>query len=119
VITGIVRQTADGWSVEHRYTAQDTPELITVAWRITGTSRTGAVAFAPALADGLEVSSGSGEGDRWSAYASGGSLVVVTEHEGTIRRDPLPCPRVRAGVETRYRSGRWEKWTKRAGWVAA
>jgi hypothetical protein len=117
MITGIVRQTTDGWSVEHRYAAQDTPETITIAWRVTATSRTGAVAFAPTLADGLEVASG--EGDHWSAYANGGNLVLLTEHEGTMRRHPLPCPRVRAGIETRYRDGRWEKWTKRGGWVAA
>ena len=33
--------------------------------------------------------------------------------------EPIPCPRVRAGIETRYRSGRWEKYLKREGWVRA
>lgn len=31
---------------------------------------------------------------------------------------PLPCPKVRKGVETRYRNGRWEK-CLRTGWTAA
>lgn len=34
---------------------------------------------------------------------------------------PIPCPKVRKGVETRwdrYR-GRWEKYLKASGWVAA
>jgi hypothetical protein len=32
---------------------------------------------------------------------------------------PIPCPKVRAGIQTRYRNGRWEKYLKSAGWVAA
>lgn len=31
---------------------------------------------------------------------------------------PIPCPKVRKGIETRYRHGRWEK-CLRAGWVSA
>lgn len=31
---------------------------------------------------------------------------------------PLPCPKVRTGIETRYRDGRWQK-LLRDGWVPA
>jgi hypothetical protein len=31
----------------------------------------------------------------------------------------IPCPRVRGGIETRYWNGRWEKYLKAQGWVAA
>lgn len=32
---------------------------------------------------------------------------------------PVPCPKVRRGLETRWRRGRWEKCLKREGWVPA
>lgn len=32
---------------------------------------------------------------------------------------PLECPRVRKGLDVRYRNGRWEKYLKTKGWVAA
>ena len=31
---------------------------------------------------------------------------------------PVPPPKVRAGIETRYRRGQWEKYLKSKGWVA-
>lgn len=33
--------------------------------------------------------------------------------------EPIPAPKTKAGTETRYRCGRWEKYTKTRGWVAA
>lgn len=32
---------------------------------------------------------------------------------------PLPCPKVRKGTEVRYHNGRWEKYLKTKGWIAA
>jgi hypothetical protein len=36
-----------------------------------------------------------------------------------IDREPIPAPKTRRGEAVRYRSGRWEKWTKRRGWVSS
>lgn len=36
-----------------------------------------------------------------------------------ITEEPVPAPKVRAGIETRWRKGGWEKYLKRDGWVAA
>ncbi len=33
--------------------------------------------------------------------------------------EPIPRPKVRKGIETRFRNGRWEKYLKTKGWVAA
>jgi len=33
--------------------------------------------------------------------------------------NPIPCPRVVKGIETRWRNSRWEKYLKSEGWVAA
>src|ERR1017187_846501 len=30
---------------------------------------------------------------------------------------PIPCPKVRKGIETRWRNSRWEKYLKSEGWV--
>jgi hypothetical protein len=32
---------------------------------------------------------------------------------------PIPCPKVRKGIETRWRNSRWEKYLKSEGWVIA
>ena len=48
----------------------------------------------------------------WSADVAVRSECDRTESE------PLPCPKVRKGIETRYRNGRWEKRLK-TGWVPA
>ncbi len=42
----------------------------------------------------------------------GQTMPIVTE------REPIPCPKVRKGIETRYERGRWEKHLK-TGWTVA
>jgi hypothetical protein len=36
-----------------------------------------------------------------------------------VETSEIPCPKVRKGIETRYHNGRWEKYTKQGGWIAA
>ncbi len=33
--------------------------------------------------------------------------------------EPIPCPKVKKGTETRYRHGEWQKYLRSAGWVTA
>jgi hypothetical protein len=33
--------------------------------------------------------------------------------------EPYPCPKVRKGIETEYRNGRWMKYLRSEGWVYA
>ena len=100
------------WAVEHSYPFQDEPIMLTVAWRVIGVRRDGA--DAPEMRDGLAMEYANG---KWSAYANGGYLVLMTEEHGTATEAPIPQPRCR--VETRYRSGRWEKYLAARGWAAA
>lgn len=37
----------------------------------------------------------------------------------SMTKAPVPCPKVRAGIETRWRGGYWQKYLKAKGWVAA
>lgn len=32
---------------------------------------------------------------------------------------PIPCPKVRKGIDTQWRNGKWEKYLKTRGWVLA
>jgi len=34
-------------------------------------------------------------------------------------RVPVPCPKVRKGIETRWHNGQWEKYLKSQGWISA
>lgn len=34
-------------------------------------------------------------------------------------REPVPLPKVRKGIETRWSHGEWQKYLKQRGWVAA
>ena len=116
MIHGTVRQAGREWTVEHRYSVFAEPQWNTVAWKVTGARRTGP--FAPDLADGLAVDHCGMGSDRFQAYAQGDYLILETEHEGTVTLSDYPCPKVRGGIATRYRNGRWEK-CLRAGWVPA
>ena len=46
--------------------------------------------------------------------AQGGSTKSAVEET-----EPVPAPKVRKGTETRWHGGRWEKYSKREGWVIA
>jgi len=36
-----------------------------------------------------------------------------------VEETPIPCPKVRKGIETRFYRGTWQKYLKAAGWTAA
>lgn len=62
-------------------------------------------------------------GFGYSLKFPGHGFWIEVRYEGTARADrseeiPNPCPKVRAGIPTRYRQGRWEKCLK-AGWTCA
>lgn len=54
----------------------------------------------------------------------GNRLIVQLIDGGTTKAikhtiEPIPCPKVRAGIETRWRDGYWQKHLRSKGWVAA
>jgi hypothetical protein len=106
--------------VVNRWPMSDEPEVIT-SWYPTGIP---ARDYPDYLGQRLECL-GSGqyrpEGPRVNGFRpqfvfallkGGDTLPEFTE------REPLPCPKVRKGTETRYCQGRWEK-LLRKGWVPA
>jgi hypothetical protein len=77
------------------------PVEYTVLWRVTRVARSPYRPGFPADGDVLQ---------------DVGSSCGVANYESSER--PIPPPKVRAGIEVRYTSGRWEK-LLRKGWVAA
>lgn len=114
-MTGTIRQYNGQLVIEYQYPATVEPVLIGVRWAVEGAKRTGP--FAPELTPGIVVSYR--DRDTWQAYAQGDYLIVHSAHEGTpMDATPIDCPKVRKGTETRYYCGRWEKYSKREGWIA-
>ena len=52
-----------------------------------------------------------------------GPTIRLTEGGATkstkYEKHPIPCPKVRKGIQTRYDHGYWMKYLKSEGWVAA
>ncbi len=65
-----------------------------------------------------------GEG-RYTFTVNGGRQITVELLDGgkTLpihsEEQPIPCPKVRAGIETRWNGNYWQKYLKSQGWVAA
>lgn len=118
MITGTLRRIDGKWYVDHSYSMHDEPTLCTVRWPVTDFARRGSYGPAPEPVDGLEMTHESGHGAQWQAYKHGGYLIAVTPDQGEAIKTPIPCPKVRAGIETRYAYGKWEKALK-SGWVPA
>lgn len=127
---GILRGTPEtGWRIVSQFSQFNEPKMVTNTYTVFG-MRPGRGGYGPAgePKDGLEaryIRDSRHEFDgrtavRWSVYCGNGSyldIVAAETAEQTV--DDLPCPKVRKGIETRYRYGKWEKYSKREGWVTA
>ena len=54
-------------------------------------------------------------GPRWKVQLKDGEKTLSIE----TLKTPIPCPKVRAGIMTRYNSGEWQKYLKAKGWCTA
>lgn len=60
------------------------------------------------------------EGRYGGLLANGGRYAVRIDSKAkAVRAEtiPIPCPKVRKGLETRYANGHWQKYLKSEGWV--
>jgi hypothetical protein len=98
------------------------PTEIRHVWEIPSMRATGfgyctiddAIGRAASINDG-RVSCYLGEG-KWleGQLAEGGSTKAII-----VETREVPKPKVKAGISTRWRDGRWEKHLLRQGWIAA
>lgn len=95
------------------------PALRTIRWKIIGAApANGNYGPVPRLDEnvGAEVTL---RGGNFELYRNGAYLILLTEENGTVSHEPIPMPKVRAGIATRYDGGRWQKYSKREGWTRA
>ena len=62
---------------------------------------------------------GGHDGRYGGRLSNGTSYTVEIDPRGAavkVESKPIPCPKVRAGVETRFYRGAWQKYTKTSGW---
>ena len=119
-LTGIIVRTPDAYYVESSYPEYSEPIMRTLRWKVTGARpANGNYGPAPQLEDniGAEVTHSPGRG--FLLYRNGAYTLLETEENASVSTAPIPCPKVRAGIATRYYSGRWQKCSKRDGWVSA
>ena len=115
-MTGKITLIGHDYYVGNEYPMLSEPTRIITLWRVLAHRVTGA--GAPELEAGLEVQYLAGSDTTWQAYRQGAYLVLTTEREGQNSTAPIPSPKVRRGIATRYHDGHWQKFTKR-GWTAA
>jgi hypothetical protein len=126
---GVLRGSAEsGWRIVSSFTAYSEPQLIVNSYAVFG-MRPARGGWGPAgePRDGHEaryIRDSGHEFDgrravRWSVYCGNGAyLDIIAAETADQTIEDWPCPKVRKGVETRYRHGAWEKYTKRDGWAA-
>ena len=115
-LQGTLRRLGNNWIIEHKSTIQDTPVWRITTWQVIDVSRRTPYGPAPDMSDGLTVEAVR-DRDAWQAHEHGNYLILETNHVGTAREEPYPCPKVRNGIETRYQSGAWQKYLKTKGWI--
>lgn len=109
-----------GWlCFEYQSTQFNEPQRVRQYWRIMPADNLivdsdGCYAYLDTRYGGAIVQYKMGK-ETHSAWSQ--EIPVASKCHETIVED-YPCPKVRKGIETRYRNGRWEKYL-RSGWAAA
>jgi hypothetical protein len=113
-----------GWlCVKYSDVFSDKPERTVLYWPVEHGSLSAIRDVFPEVDTDKELRDG-GNG-RYSIYRGWNwSPPVVLKDGGQtkpIKSEiiPIPCPKVRAGIDTRFRNGSWEKYLKSKGWVTA
>ena len=120
MMKAIVKKIGSDFFVEYSAPSAIDPTMIISRWKIVEASTSGNRAFAPELAEGLEVTYILNSISGWQAYQQGGWLQIRTlEKSEAPELRPIPCPRVRKGTETRWANCQWEKYSRQKGWIPA
>lgn len=107
------------WCIQASFTIFDKPERVIQHWPI---GRAGRWIDFEAY-DGYPVASGGCNYIYTIKIAPYDHVRLCLKNEGQTQSidtiiEPVPCPKVRKGVETRWMNGKWEKYLKSQGWVS-
>jgi len=121
----IIKLDSGKFAIECLSTRYDKPEATRHVWEVENFRATGFVWGNPDDAIGRDaaiesdvratVSCYLGNGQWFNGYLKDGGATKAV----TVETTAVPPPKVRAGVETRWHGGRWQKYLKRDGWVNA
>ena len=108
------------WCIQDGFPAYDEPEMIIHHWPIGETDHP---CFVIASHENSEVSKSGCNFMYTLRIAPYDHVRISLKDQGKTKSidtiiEPIPCPKVRKGIETRYRNGKWEKELK-SGWVTA
>lgn len=119
---GRIAQQRGALFVLYESTSDGRPELHRMWWRVVSLTGNPYSAERPSPGD---VATYRGEG-TWSTHhgethRTTGSVCTGSGSAPASSTEivPVPVPRVRAGIETRWHQGEWQKYTKAKGWVRA
>jgi hypothetical protein len=123
MLHGTIVQLPDrSFGFEHRFNVHNKPECNRMVWPLINCRRTGYSWFEITDAVGKPAESRDGQ---VRAYMGGGNYFEGTLPQGGSTQavvnetTEVLRPKVRRGIETRWHNGRWEKYLKAQGWVAA
>jgi hypothetical protein len=112
--------------VRYSYTVSHKPEKVTLFWPVTPViSVRDACEFFPELANGAAQELYDHGQGHYSFMRSSGQRVPIQLTNGgqtqsiDTKIETVRAPRVRAGIETRWYNGAWQKYLKSQGWVFA
>lgn len=109
MLQGIVEKIKEDWFVRYESFQYSEPVKVITRWKI--------IKVQGKIEEGLVAQYG--EMNIWHTYNGyGNHTQFLTNKEGTIEQIPIPCPKVRKGIRTRWMNERWEKELKQ-GWVPA
>ncbi len=107
------------WCIQDSFPLYDKPEMVINHWPIGIADRP----IELASHEGAEVLKGGCSYEYTLRIAPYEYVRIYLKDQGQAKSidtiiKPIPCPKVRKGIETRYRNGFWEKELK-SGWVTA
>ena len=107
------------WCIQDGFSAYDKPEMVMQHWPIGICDR----GIELSSHEGAEVLKGGCSYEYTLRIAAYEYVRIYLKDQGQTQSIHtysvlIPCPKVRKGIETRYRNGFWEKLLK-SGWVAA
>ena len=105
------------WCVRDGFTMEDKPEMVIQFWPIGRTPRL------IKLADYTDIELTKNRYDYTLRVKAYDFVDILLTDGGKTKAidtviEPVPCPKVRKGMETRWYRGRWEKYLKTKGWVS-
>jgi hypothetical protein len=111
------------WYVVSEYAIFSEPKIRRLGWKVTSGERLGALN--PDEHNGNELyrhDTGSYTVLSRNGYTGFDRISVRVAPDAQadfVEEEVFDCPKVRKNVETRYHDGRWQKYSKREGWIAA